>query len=29
MEVNNILQIREYELNDEEKVPIIKNWLGR
>ena len=25
----NILQTRAYELNNEEKVPIIKKWLGR
>ena len=29
MEVMNILEIKAYELTDEEKVPVIKNWLGR
>ena len=29
IEVTNILQTRTYELNDEVKVPIIKNWLGK
>ena len=29
MEVTNILQTRAYELNDVERVPIIKGWLGR
>ena len=29
MEVTNILQTRPYELNDEEKVPVMKSWLGR
>ena len=29
MEVMNILQARPYQLNDEQKVPTIKNWLGR
>ena len=29
MEVTNILQMKMYELTEEEKVPIIKNWLGR
>ena len=30
MEMLNILQTKAYEINDEEKVPIIKrNWLGR
>ena len=29
MEVANILQPKAYDLNDEEKVSIIKNWLGR
>ena len=29
MEVANILQAKAYDLNHEEKVPIIKNWLGR
>ena len=25
---SNILETKEYELTDEEKVPVIKNWLG-
>ena len=32
VEVMNILQTRKYgkyELNEEEKVPIIRKWLGR
>ena len=29
MEVANVLQEKAYDLNDKEKVPIIKNWLGR
>ena len=29
MEVTNILEMKAYELNDEEKVTVIKNWLGR
>ena len=29
MEVANILQTKAYDLNDEDKVPITKNWLGR
>ena len=29
MEVTNKLQINTYELTEEEKVPIMKNWLGR
>ena len=28
MEVANMLQTKAYYLNDEEKVPNIKNWLG-
>ena len=28
MEVISILQTRDNELNDVEKVPIMKNWLG-
>ena len=27
MEVANMLQEKTYDLNDEEEVPIIKNWL--
>ena len=29
MEVVNILQTKTYDQNDEEKVQIIKNWLGQ
>ena len=29
MEVANVLQAKAYDLNDKEKVSIIKNWLGR
>ena len=29
MEVMNILGMNAYELTDEEKIPVIKNWLGR
>ena len=29
MEVTNIVKTKPYELTDEEKVPIIKNWLGK
>ena len=29
MEVINRLQTKTYELTEEEKVPILKNWLGR
>ena len=29
MEVANLLQAKAYNLNDEEKVLIITNWLGR
>ena len=29
MEVTNILQMKMYKLPKEERVPIIKNWLGR
>ena len=29
MEVANVLQAKEDNLSDKEKVPIIKNWLGR
>ena len=29
MEVANILQVKVYDLDDEEKLLIIKNWLGR
>ena len=29
MGVLNILEIKAYELTDEEKFPVIKNWLGR
>ena len=29
MEVVHILQMKMYHLNDAEKVPIIKNWIGR
>ena len=29
MEVANTLQVKSFDLNDEEKVPVIKNWLGR
>ena len=28
MEVANILQMKAYDLSDEEKVPILKIWLG-
>ena len=28
MEVTNILETKAYELNDEEKVILIKNWIG-
>ena len=28
LEVTNILEIRAYRISDEEKVPVIKNWLG-
>ena len=28
MEITNILQMKTYEPTDEEKVSIIKNWLG-
>ena len=28
MEVSNILEIEVYELSEEGKVPLIKNWLG-
>ena len=27
MEVMNIIETKAYELSDEEKVPVIKNWL--
>ena len=29
MEVANVLQVKAYDLNDEDKVTIIKNWLGQ
>ena len=29
MEVANVLQAKVYDLNEEKKVPTIKNWLGR
>ena len=29
MEAKNILKTKMYELNDEEMVLVIKNWLGR
>ena len=29
MDVKNLLQTKICELTEEEKVPIIKNWLGR
>ena len=29
MEVMNIFETKAYELTDEEKIPVIKNWLGR
>ena len=29
MEVTNTSETKTYELNEEEKVPIIKKWLGR
>ena len=29
MEVENVLQVRVYDLSDEEKVSIIRHWLGR
>ena len=29
MEVLNIFQAKAFDLNDEEKLPFIKNWLGR
>ena len=29
VEVTNILKTKACELTDEEKVPVIKNWLGR
>ena len=29
LEVMNIIQTKTCELTEEEKVPIIKNWLGR
>ena len=29
IEVANVLQAKVYDLNDEEKVPIIRNWLDR
>ena len=29
MEVMNILEMRHFELTDEEKIPIIKNWQGQ
>ena len=29
MEVANVHQAKVYDLYDEEKVPVIKNWLGR
>ena len=28
MEVSNILETKVYELSEEEKVPVIKNWLS-
>ena len=28
LEVINILEIRAYEINNEERIPGIKNWLG-
>ena len=28
MEVSNILECKAYALSEEEKVPVIKNWLG-
>ena len=28
-EVTNTLQTKRYQPNDEERVPLIKNWLGR
>ena len=28
MEVTNILETRAYKFTVEEKVPVIKNWLG-
>ena len=29
MEVTNILETKAYKLIDEEKVPVIRNWLGQ
>ena len=29
MEAANMLQVTAYDLNDAQKVPIMKNWLGR
>ena len=29
MEIANVLQAQMYDVNDEEKVPVIKSWLGR
>ena len=29
MKVKNILETEAYELNEKEKTPVIKNWLGR
>ena len=28
LQVMNILEIRHCEINDEERIPVIKNWLG-
>ena len=29
LEVTNILGTGAYEINDEERIPFIKNWLGQ
>ena len=29
LEMMNKLEIREYELNHEERIPVIKNWLDQ
>ena len=28
LEVVNVLETRAYEINDEERIPVIKNWVG-
>ena len=29
LKMTNILEIRAYEINDEDRIPVIKNWLGQ